>query len=360
MKIVVQYLKEKKGDLTLFIAMMLMFDLIFYLYDINLEPLLYIYILLFGVVLVRVIYGFVQFYKKHQILVKHAALDEIYVLDMEKSKKTIERDYQILVNKLIAEKTASNAAMTKTMTEMKDYYTLWAHQIKTPISAMNLLLQVIESNGENDCLGSENTAAVRTTENYQKAGIEIKELRQELFKIDFYADAVLQYLRLEDISSDFKFDKYNLESIVKQSVKKYAFQFIYRKIKIEMSNLDFEVLTDEKWISFVIEQLLSNAIKYTKDGGTVKIYRKETFNVNDKILVIEDNGIGISDEDLPRIFERGFTGYNGRIGRKSTGIGLYLCKKAINKLSYKIAIESEYGVGTKVIIDMSGTDMRHE
>lgn len=341
MKLIIQYLKQNTTYITVYCIFAFVFCVIFFLYSMPCEALLYGIILCSCVGLVMGINGFIKFYKKHMTLVKHRNLQEIYCLDMPESKNVIENDYQLLVNKLINEKNEMNAEQTKCITEMKDYYTMWAHQIKTPISALNLMFQVLEVGPE-------------------EGSVDTKELKQELFKVDFYVDAVLQYLRLEDMSSDLKFDHYNVDTIVKQSVKKFASQFIYRKIKIELGNLNTKVLTDEKWISFVIEQLLSNAIKYTKNGGEVKIYLNETFNINDIILVIEDNGIGISDEDLPRIFERGFTGYNGRMGKKSTGIGLYLCKKTINKLSHKISIESKYGVGTKVMIDLSSNEMRHE
>ena len=341
MKILLQYLKQKSKDIALYFIFAIIFGVIFYLYSLPFEAFFYALILCVSVIFALFIYGFVKFYIKHQMLLKQIDLEEIYSLDISESKNAIESDYQLLVDKLIKEKNELSEKQTKIITEMKDYYTMWAHQIKTPISALNLMFQVLEVYPE-------------------EGSIETKELKQELFKVDFYVDAVLQYLRLEDMSSDFKFDYYNLDSIVKQSVKKYATQFIYRKIKIELGNLDTLVLTDEKWISFVIEQLLSNAIKYTKSDGTVKIYLKETFNRNDKILVIEDTGIGINEEDLPRIFERGFTGYNGRLDKKSTGIGLYLCKKAINKLSHKISIESRYGVGTKVMIDLSSSNIIHE
>ena len=341
MKILLQYLKQKSKDIALYFMFAFIFGVIFYLYSLPSEAFFYALILCISVTLGLFLYEFITFFIKHQILLKQIDLEEIYSLDISESKNAIESDYQLLVDKLIKEKNELSEKQTKIITEMKDYYTMWAHQIKTPISALNLMFQVLEVYPE-------------------EGSIETKELKQELFKVDFYVDAVLQYLRLEDMSSDFKFDYYNLDSIVKQSVKKYATQFIYRKIKIELGNLDTLVLTDEKWISFVIEQLLSNAIKYTKSDGTVKIYLKETFNRNDKILVIKDTGIGISEEDLPRIFERGFTGYNGRLDKKSTGIGLYLCKKATNKLSHKISIESRYGVGTKVMIDMSSVDIIHE
>lgn len=341
MKILLRYLREKRKAIALVMTFAFSTAVVFYLYNLPAEALFYIYAFGITITAARAVCGFLRMRKKHYILLKHAEMEQIYTLDMPESELVVENDYQKLVNKLITEKNELNARQTKSMTEMKDYYTMWAHQIKTPISAMNLLLQVMKTESEND-------------------DQRLKELSQELFKTEFYVEAVLQYLRLEDMSSDFKFDHYNLEPIVKQSVKKYASQFIHRKIKIELGCLNESVLTDEKWISFVLEQLISNAIKYTKEGGTVKIYLQETCNINDRVLVIEDNGIGISDEDLPRIFERGFTGYNGRMDKKSTGIGLYLCKKALVKLSHKISIESEYGVGTKVMIDMSESLMRHE
>lgn len=340
MNIFLQYIKEKRSTLLLCLLHILVILIIFILYEMPFEAFLYILLLCFTVILISEIYKIVKFTMKHHILQKHIHLKEIYTLDMQGSNSMIEKDYQLLVNKLIHEMNLLNTSQTKNMTEMKDYYTMWAHQIKTPISALNLMFQVLED-----------------PDNHT---VNVKEMKQELFKVEFYVDAVLQYLRLEDMSSDFKFEYYSLDTIVKQSVKKFASQFIYRKIKLEIENLDMMVLTDEKWLSYVIEQLLSNAVKYTKNGGAVKIYRKETFNINDKILVIEDSGIGISDEDLPRIFERGFTGYNGRMDKKSTGIGLYLCKKAIAKLSHKISIESKLGVGTRVFIDLSSSEIVHE
>ena len=213
-----------------------------------------------------------------------------------------------------------------------------AHQIKTPISAIDVLLQA-----ENE-----------------PDKIDLKELKRQLFNIDFYVDAVMNYLRLEDMSSDYVFEDCQVEKIVRKAVKKFAAQFIGKKISIELNNLDTNVKTDEKWLGFIIEQLISNAVKYTRNGGKISIYMKETFNSADRILVIEDNGIGITKEDIPRIFERGYTGYNGRMSKKSSGIGLYLCRKAADKLGISIAIESKLDKGTKVLLDMTQKYISHE
>lgn len=143
-------------------------------------------------------------------------------------------------------------------------------------------------------------------------------------------------------------------------MKRFAGQFIHRQITLTMENLHSEIETDEKWLLFILEQLLSNAVKYTQKGGTVKIYEKETLLKSDTVLVIEDNGIGIQSEDLPRIMERGYTGYNGRGASKSSGIGLYLCKKAADQLGIDIAVESEPYHGTKVLLTIRQHHTRHE
>ena len=136
--------------------------------------------------------------------------------------------------------------------------------------------------------------------------------------------------------------------------RKYSQMFILKKIQLVYTPIEMKVLTDEKWLVFVLEQILSNALKYTSTGK-ISVYTK-----GQNCLVIEDTGIGIWPEDLPRVFEKGFTGYNGRKDKKSTGIGLYLCKSVIDKLKHQIWIESEAGKGTKVYLSLQRNMMRHE
>lgn len=174
--------------------------------------------------------------------------------------------------------------------EMLDYYSLWVHQIKTPLSAMDLLLQFFED------------------ETKEKGLLFARSMKMELFKTEQYVDMVLSYLRMEGMSSDLCLKWQPLDDIVKQAVKKYSQLFILKKISLNYRNIGELVLTDGKWLLLVVEQLLSNALKYTKKG-TISIY----MDPNKKgVLVIEDEGIGIQAEDLPRVFEKGFTGYNGR------------------------------------------------
>ena len=175
----------------------------------------------------------------------------------------------------------------------------------------------------------------------------VREMKLELFKVEQYVEMVLSYLRMEDMSGDLVFEEYSLDEIVRQAVRKYSRMFILKKIRLDLGPLDHQVLTDEKWLVFVVEQILSNALKYTKEGG-ISIYM--TSYRDRPVLAIEDTGIGISAEDLPRVFEKGFTGYNGRADKKSTGIGLYLCKKIMDRLHHNIYIESQEGQGTKVYL----------
>ena len=154
---------------------------------------------------------------------------------------------------------------------------------------------------------------------------------------------VLQYLRLTDSVNDFVLKEYSLDQMIRQAVRKYAPMFIRKKLSLEYEDVGANVVTDEKWMVFVMEQLLSNAIKYTS-SGVVRIYMEKG------CLVVEDTGIGVLPEDLPRIFDKGYTGYNGRTDKKASGIGLYLVKEILTKLGHKILAESEPGAGTRMKI----------
>jgi len=324
----ISYLKKNLKCITSFIVFIVIFVIIFFLYSIEIEIVIYAFILSAAFNSIIFIYDFYKYcnkYKKLKILENQITIS---IEHLPKANNLIETQYQQLLSILYNNKLNLNSKYDTEKAELIDYYTLWVHQIKTPISAMKLILQ-----SDTSCYKS--------------------ELQLELFKIEQYAQMVLQYLRYFDMSSDLILKKYNLYDIIKQAVKKYSIMFIQKKISLDLEKMDTYVLTDEKWIQFVIEQILSNALKYTHKGKiSIYIDKNET-----QSLIIEDTGIGISQEDLPRIFDKGFTGYNGRIDKKSTGIGLYLCKKIISKLSHKISITSEVSVGTKVKIDFSMQDI---
>ena len=338
MKNVVLYLKSRIKVIVMLVVIAIVQFVVFYLYSVPVAPVIYSLELLSFMLAVAVVFDYMAFYRRHKALKLSLLCDEIFQVELYDTSDAIEDDYQQLLTKVLTQKYQANELREKSMADLRDYYAIWAHQIKTPISAIDVLLQA-----ENE-----------------PDKIDLKELKRQLFNIDFYVDAVMNYLRLEDMSSDYVFEDCQVEKIVRKAVKKFAAQFIGKKISIELNNLDTNVKTDEKWLGFIIEQLISNAVKYTRNGGKISIYMKETFNSADRILVIEDNGIGITKEDIPRIFERGYTGYNGRMSKKSSGIGLYLCRKAADKLGISIAIESKLDKGTKVLLDMTQKYISHE
>ena len=258
------------------------------------------------------------------------ALKSIRVSDeqLPPPENLIEEDYRQLIRALGEEKQRQASAMDLRMSDMQDYFTLWAHQIKTPIAAMRLILQT----------RPENSA---------------EELSQELFRVEQYVEMVLNYLRLDSDSTDFVFRTCALDDIIRQCVRKYAKQFIRKRIRLEYEGTALQVLTDEKWLCFVIEQILSNALKYTS-AGSIRIFTQG------ETLVIADTGMGIAPEDLPRVFEKGYTGYNGRTDKKATGIGLYLCKRILQKLGHEISISAQVGKGTRVSIDLSREELTVE
>ena len=161
-------------------------------------------------------------------------------------------------------------------------------------------------------------------------------------------------MRLDSDTKDLVIAQYPLDEIVRKSIRKYAGQFIRRRIRLIYEGTDQIVLTDEKWLSFIIEQLLSNAVKYTLKGTVTIIVSEE------KKLTVTDTGMGIAPEDLPRIFEKGYTGYNGRMERKSTGIGLYLSQMAAKKLGHQITVVSKLGEGSSFTIDLAEYPLRTE
>ena len=322
MKLFVNYLKKNILIFIWTVCFLGMFAMVCYLYGVPVQPALYTaqVTVVFG--LLALLVGFFRFRRRWKELAK-AKEDILYTEELPKAENVIEKEYQEIVAELKKKMSELEEKDQSSYREMIEYYTMWAHQIKTPIAAMRLLLQQEESDKN-------------------------KELLSELFKIEQYVLMVLQYLRLGSESNDLVLKRQSLDDIIRQAVKKYAPLFIRKKLTLVYEPVNCQVLTDEKWLEFVLEQILSNAIKYTK-RGSVAIYMDEQA---EKTLVIADTGIGIAAEDLPRVFEKGYTGCNGRYDKGSTGIGLYLCRRALNRLSHTIRIESELGQGTRVYINL--------
>lgn len=297
------------------------FTLIFSLYNLEVEAVWYaagLCVLLTVVVLIIHYYGF---RKKHHRLERIRKNVELLLDELPPAANLPEEDYQNLLWRLKEVFDENSNMWQNERRESLDYYTTWMHEIKTPISVMHMILQ------------AEDTESFR-------------ELSAELFRIEKYVEMALGYLRLGNGSSDFVFREQELDGIIRQAIHEYAPYFVRNRIRLTYDGTQTMVLTDEKWLRFMIEQILSNAVKYAR-GGSVSITVTE-----DKVLKIADTGIGIAPEDVPRIFEKGFTGYNGRADKKATGLGLYLCRLTANKLSHKVSAESTVGVGTIVSIDL--------
>ena len=324
MEILKSYLKKNIKVYILFIVFILIFFIMFYLYNLPLEALIYTGSFCFLAALIASFSDYANYkesYKKLNFLEQNIlndldALPKSLDIRIDYYHKIIEKLYEEL-EKLTQENRQKN-------TDMVDYYSMWVHQIKTPIAAMNFLLDNEE--------------------------VDQKILQQELFKIERYVEMVLTYIRLDSISSDYVITKINLDEVVKDSVKKYATIFINKKIKLNYVSHETMVISDKKWLSFAFEQILGNSVKYSSNGGEI------TIETCENKLIIEDNGMGIKEEDLPRIFEKGFTGFNGRYEKKSSGLGLYLCKKTLDKLGHHIEISSKVGEGTRIEITFPKED----
>lgn len=323
------FLARRWAGLLLFLACAGIFALVFSLYDLELEAVLYAgglcLLLLLAVLAADFCRSFARRRRYEEIFRNLPLLPE----DLPAARTVEEADLQEILKELGRRMEAALTEWENWRQESMDYYTTWVHQIKTPISVMRMTLE-----GED-------------TE-------EHRELSAELFRIEQYVEMVLSYLRLDSDSSDYVFQEYDLDSIIRQAVHKYAPLFVRKKLWLFYEPVNVKVLTDEKWLLFILEQILSNSIKYTQEGSV------SITLTPDKVLNISDTGIGIAPEDLPRIFEKGFTGYNGRSDKKSTGLGLYLCKKAAGRLSHKISVQSKPGAGTVVSIDLDTKMLRTE
>ncbi len=240
-----------------------------------------------------------------------------------------EADYQELLRLLAGELERQTALLNQRYDDMIDYYTVWAHQIKTPIASIRLNMQ----NEDSDFA---------------------RLVGEDLQRIEQYVEMVMAFLRLDSDSTDYVFRPCDLDEIIRQAVRKFAPQFIRRNLRLTYTPAEISVVTDEKWLCFVVEQILSNSLKYTRTGGI------EIFLETPKTLCIRDSGIGIAPEDLPRIFEKGYTGYNGRTDKKASGLGLYLCRRICENLGHSISAQSEPGNGTAIFIDLSQKNVRPE
>lgn len=316
------YLRRQGKLLVLLAGSAAVFAAVFSLYDLPVEAVAYALALCLVLGSVLFLAGYLRFRARHRELAALLHRAEEPVIPLPAPRGLLEEDYQELLGAVCAHRARLAAEKEARLRDMTDYYSLWAHQIKTPMAAMDLLLQ-------------------------EEASPNKAALEAELLKIGQYVEMVLSYVRLGSDSTDYVLRTVELDPLVRQAVRKFSGLFILKKIRLDLQETGRKVLTDEKWLAFVVEQVLSNALKYTPAGGTIRIYG------DGETLVIADSGIGIRPEDLARVFEKGFTGYNGRADKKSTGIGLYLCREVMDRLGHGITLTSRPGQGTLVRLDLT-------
>ena len=303
------------------VASCFIFTVVHLLHRLPPESLIYALQLTFALFLTTYIILFARFLRRYKGLERGLHALENPEKWLPEPRDTIESNYQALLGEarhLLSEAEKSAAVDAQTQS---DYYALWVHQIKTPIAAMRMLLSEEQT--------------------------DRRQAERELFKIEQYAEMALQFSRLYSLASDLELKEHDLHALFKKAVRKLSPIFIHKKIALRMSEFTIPVITDEKWMLLIIEQLLSNSLKYTPPLGVIEISP-----LGQDVISIRDTGIGIRKEDLPRIFQRGFTGFNGRMDSRSTGIGLYLANETAKRLRVALTIDSTLGEGTCATIQL--------
>ena len=329
MEFIRRYFKANYKGIVLFVIFALLFVFSAVLYNF---PFQYVGYPISLCVLIGFWYIVVDMYRtkrKYDMLerIKNAMLFEAGELPLMTAG--LDDSYVDIINNLLVELASKETNYNTSYNDMVDYFTTWAHQIKTPIASIKVNLQ------------NEDSSFSRL-------------VASELNRVEQYVEMVLTYLRLDSDYSDYVFKEVELDSIVKSSVKRYRQDFISKRLGIKLGEIETKVLTDEKWLAFVIEQILSNALKYTSTGA-ISIYLSSS-----DTLCIEDTGMGIASGDLPRVWDKGYTGINGRINKSASGLGLYLCGQICKKLNVKISMESEVNKGTKVFLKFDDEKRVHE
>ncbi len=321
MRLLWGYIKRKSWPLALMGVCAGLFAWVLALYDLPAEAAGYGGLLCLIVLLTAGAVDFFRWRQRVRLLESIQGQAALLLSLLPEARNAEEAAYREIINELDEDRRTAVSALDARNREAMDYYTMWVHQIKTPISAMGLILQ-----GDDTERG--------------------RALGAELFRVERYVELALSYLRLGGGASDYVIRQVNVDNVLRQAARKYAPLFIRGKVSLELRETGLKVLSDEKWLQLVVEQVLSNAVKYAP-GGHVTVWSEG------ERLLIRDDGVGIAPEDMPRIFERGFTGYNGRMDKRATGIGLYLCREICGKLGHTIDAASELGRGTCITIGLA-------
>lgn len=363
-KILADYIKDNIKFFISFIIIYVVMFLMFLLYRLPVTAIMYSAFISMVPLLIIFTIDFFRYKRRYLEILKYLSMPDKMAETLEPGYLTTDKQLVQIIRHMGRRITKEVQKSNKKDRALTDYYTMWVHQIKTPISAARLICQ-------------------------QNSFEEKNDLKQELFKIEKYTDMALGFIRIESMNSDLSLSRHSAHDIVKQAVKNYSTVFIYKKLSLDLEDFDNIIVTDKKWLLFVLEQLLSNALKYTSpvgnpvgnpagnpvgtpDGSPAEnpngIPDRNSNDINEKdiriymdsedVLYIKDRGIGINKEDLPRIFEKGFTGFNGRVNHSSTGLGLYLCRNILDRLGNKIEIESTPDCGTTIKLYLHRADLK--
>ena len=328
MRFLLDFLRDRVYPIIWGVVAVAVCGLVFWLYGIRSDAIAYSVLLCVAAGLLIGILDYIRELRRHRMRLHNIRTASYERTDLKEEYGVAATDYSNLVQALWKRIEDIEDSRFTERREAKDYYTMWVHQIKTPLAVMQMLVK------------SEDTEQNRA-------------LAAELFRTEQYVDMALGYIRLGEDASDLAVRECNLDELIRASVRRYAPQFIARKLSFSYEPNAVKVVTDDKWFTFLLEQILSNAVKYTYEGGvTITL-------TDDAKVIVRDTGIGIAPEDVPRIFEKGFTGFNGRLASdgskddgRATGLGLYLCRKIAHKLNVGLSVESEIGKGTAFTIDM--------
>lgn len=291
----ISFIKSIFSTTVVFITSMIIFFLVIMLYGINLEV---YYVAFYSCLFIYCLYLIIEFFIYKKMINRQKIIDDLRI---ENSR--LNEDFIEFKNSIIG------------------YFMMWIHQIKTPITSSFLIIESMEESQEK------------------------KLLNTSLFSIDRYTNMVLDYLKLMEKDKNLDISLVDLDLVVTDILKKYSFLFINNGISLKYTTMSKSIVSDYKWLSILVEQIISNSIKYTKNGS-ISIF----FDDEKNALVVKDTGIGIREEDIPRIFDRGFSGFNGRLNKQSSGIGLYIVKKISDKINVGIDVKSKIGEGTSFYI----------
>ena len=319
MKTVKEALRKNRNALLVFAVTAAVHLAVFRLYDIWEEPLFYAAALSFTALIVLLAADLVGVRRSAAARRRVLSSIETEWRSLPEPESLAESDYGRMIALLGEAVERLTVKAGEERQETLDYYTAWVHQIKTPIAVMKLKLSPDLP--------------------------EHRALLAELGRVEQYAEMALQFIRLSGSVNDLVIREYPLDGAIKGSIRKFSVQFVEKRLTLRYVPTKETAVTDGKWLSVILDQLISNAVKYTPAGEV-------SVSVQNGVITVADTGVGIAPEDLPRIFEKGYTGLNGRTGQASSGLGLYLAKKAADLICASLRVESEPGKGSAFTLDL--------